>query len=86
MFRTVEGFYRKGKIELKEMPRDVSEDARVLVTFLSTGEVDLRDRGIDKGQAEELRARLATFAEDWESPEMTDYDDYETNRRKSEAG
>ncbi len=34
----------------------------------------LRDLGISKKQAAALRARLATFAEDWERPEMDVYD------------
>ncbi|MBC8181081.1 hypothetical protein H8E88_08155 [candidate division KSB1 bacterium] len=38
---------------------------------------DLQTRGIDKKQAAELRARLATFAEDWDSPEMDIYDEDE---------
>ena len=37
--------------------------------------VDLRERGIDELQAADLRRRLATFAEDWERPEMSDYDE-----------
>jgi hypothetical protein len=40
-------------------------------------QVDLRARGIDAAQASELRARLATFAVDWDSPEMSMYDDYD---------
>ena len=35
---------------------------------------DLRARGIDEAQAAELRARLKTFAEDWERPEASIYD------------
>lgn len=31
---TVEGVYKNGRIELKEMPTEVPSDARVLVTFL----------------------------------------------------
>ncbi len=42
-------------------------------------EVDLAARGICVAQAADLRARLHTFAEDWESPEMDIYDDYDTN-------
>jgi hypothetical protein len=42
--------------------------------------VDLRAHGIDEAQAAELRARLATFAEDWESPEMDMYDNYDAAR------
>ena len=38
--------------------------------------VDLRERGIDREQAGELRASLATF-EDWNDPEMDIYDDYD---------
>lgn len=39
--------------------------------------VDLPARGIDAGSAAELRARLARFAEDWDSPEMAAYDHYD---------
>lgn len=37
--------------------------------------VDLSERGIDAAQAADLRARLKTFAEDWERPEMSVYDE-----------
>jgi len=73
MLKSVEGIYRDGKVELLEMPDDVGE-ARVIVTFLPEGRVDLLARGIDEKQAAELRARLQSFAEDWESPEMEAYD------------
>ena len=76
MPRSVEGVYRDGKIELAEPPRDVRDETRVIVTLLDSGHVDLRARGIDEAHAAELRARLATFAEDWDSPEMDLYDDY----------
>ena len=32
--------------------------------------IDLRSRGIDAAQAAEIRAKFATFAEDWDDPEM----------------
>lgn len=73
MLKSIEGVYRDGKVELLEIPDDVDE-ARVIVTFLSVGSVDLRSRGIDEKQAAELRARLQAFAEDWESPLMEAYD------------
>ena len=47
------------------------------VTFLPSDSADLQTRGIDRAQATDLRQRLATFAEDWESPEMCIYDDYD---------
>lgn len=73
MLKSIEGVYREGKVELLEIPDDVVE-SRVIVTFLSGGIVDLRERGIDEKQAAELRARLQAFAEDWESPMMEAYD------------
>jgi hypothetical protein len=76
MLTTIEGVYRKGKVELAEIPRNVREGTPVIVTFLAPAYIDLRTRGIDEVQAAELRARLATFAEDWESPEMDIYDNY----------
>ena len=74
---SVEGVYRGGKIELVEVPGGVPDETRVIVTFLGPGHVDLRSRGIDEMGAAALRARLAPFAEDWDSPEMDVYDDYD---------
>lgn len=86
MLHTVEGIYRNGQIELSESPPGAVGDIRVLVTFMASGEIDLRQRGINEQHAAELRARLAPFAEDWDAPEMSDYDDYDANRGKLEAG
>jgi hypothetical protein len=77
MLTSVEGVYRKGRVELRERPSNVPDEARVIVTFLGPAALDLRARGIDERQAQELRARMATFAEDWDSPEMGVYDDYD---------
>ena len=41
----------------------------------SRTEIDLQARGIDKTQAADLRARLKTFAEDWDRPEAAIYDE-----------
>lgn len=85
MLTTVEGVYRNGQVELAEQPSGVGSGVRVLVTFLSGGAIDLSGRGIDPEAAADLRGRLATFADEWDSPEMADYDDYEASRRKLEA-
>lgn len=77
MHKSVEGIYRNGKVELAEVPTDVRDETRVIVTFLEPRSIDLRARGIDEAHAADLRARLATFAEDWDSPEMDIYDDYD---------
>jgi hypothetical protein len=79
MLKTIEGIYRNGKIELVEIPDNVPDEARVIVTFLEPKLIDLQSRGIDEAQAAELRSRLTTFAEDWNSPEMDIYNDYDAN-------
>jgi hypothetical protein len=71
--KTIEGVYRDGKVELSEAPADVDE-ARVIVTFLPEDAVNLSERGIDESQAASLRARLSSFVEDWDLPEMGAYD------------
>ena len=77
MIISVQGIYRKGKIELARKPKNISDETSVIVTFLDSGAVDLRKRGISKAQAKILRAQLATFSEDWDSPEMSAYDNYD---------
>ena len=77
MLTAIQGLYRNGKIILATVPSSVPEETPVIVTFLESNAVDLRARGIDETQAADLRARLATFAEDWESPEMAVYDNYD---------
>ena len=74
MLKSIEGMYRNGKIEFFEQPADI-EEARVIITFLPPdGRIDLRSRGIGEAQAADLRARLKAFADDWDRPEMDEYD------------
>jgi len=81
MLSSIEGIYRDGKIELVEMPTKIRNNTRVIVTFLKGSDrIDLRARGIDEVQAADLRGRLSTFVEDWESPEMDIYDDYDKSK------
>lgn len=77
MLKTIEGVYRKGHIELVEAPADVADETHVIVTFLAPHLIDLRSRGIDESGAADIRARLESFAEEWDSPEMDIYDDYD---------
>ena len=75
MVKSVEGIYRNGRVELVE-PLTEAEGSRVIVTFVHPPEaVNLHERGIDERHAADLRRRLATFAEDWDRPEMAIYDD-----------
>ena len=71
---TVEGIFRNGHVELLQQPAAQGE-SRVLVTFLESKEIDLRERGISEEQAADLRSRLKTFAKDWDRPEMDVYDE-----------
>jgi hypothetical protein len=76
MLTRVEGIYRNGRIELAQLPANIPEETKAIVTFIEPEEegIDLSAYGIDETQAESLRANLATFAEDWNSPEMSIYD------------
>ena len=74
MLKNVSGVYRNGKIELAEVPHHLPDETRVIVTQIEDHSLDLRTHGIDETQAADLRARLRTFAEDWESQEMDIYD------------
>lgn len=77
MLTTVQGVYRKGKVVLKDNPSNIPDETPVIVTFLGGGGIDLRARGINEEEASLLRAQLASFAEEWDSAEMSIYDDYE---------
>jgi hypothetical protein len=77
MLITIEGIYRNGRVELVEAPGEIQEETRVIVTFLPKAEIDLQARGISPAEATELRASFLAFAEEWESPEMEIYDDYD---------
>lgn len=78
MPKSVEGIYRKGKIDLIETLPDVLDETRVVVTFLGPDTIDLPTRGIDEAQAADLRGHLASFIEEWESPDIDLYDDYDS--------
>ena len=79
MLTTVKGVYRNGRVELIENPQDIPEGTSSIVTFLKSNDndLDLESRGIDIEQAKLLRASLATFSDDWNSPEMSIYDNYD---------
>ncbi len=77
MLTSIRGVYRNGQVELTEVPGDVGDEAPVIVTFLPSHDINLKAQGIDPAQAAELRARLASFAEDWNQPEMDVYDNYD---------
>lgn len=82
MLTSVEGIYREGKIELMEKPRELRDGTRVIVTFLANGTVDLKAVGWTPSQAAEVRDQLASFKEEWDSPEMSAYDDYHAAKSK----
>jgi hypothetical protein len=63
---------------ISEIPKlshaDRREITRRILEVEGNNGVDLRARGVDENHAAELRARLKTFAEDWERPEANIYD------------
>ena len=79
---SVQGIYREGKVELTEAPQGIHGPTPVIVTFLNGGPVDLRALGMNEQQAADLRARLSTFAADWNSPAMDAYDNYDAAKSK----
>ncbi len=52
----------------------VAGDKISQANFLEIVAIELKTRGINEEQAADLRARLVTFAQDWDSPEMSIYD------------
>ncbi|MFL5800173.1 MAG: hypothetical protein ACJ8CR_00220 [Roseiflexaceae bacterium] len=77
MLTSVTGVYRNGQVILTEQPQNLPEEAQVIVTFLATPVIDLAARGIDEAQAADLRARLLSFATEWDNPELDIYNDYD---------
>ncbi len=65
---------------INELARLTPDDRRAVQQRLAEiaaqdSAVALHDRGIGESQAADLRARLKTFAEDWERPEASIYDE-----------
>ncbi len=73
---TCHGVVKNGTVVLDE-PATLPEGSRVIVLPVQPGVVDLPWRGIDAETARELRARLQTFAGDWDDPAMNVYDNYD---------
>lgn len=66
--------------ELAKMtPAERQEIAKRLAE-IEGGAIGLRSHGIDGPEAAELRGRLERFAEEWDSPEMSVYNDYDAAR------
>lgn len=71
MLKSVEGIYKDGKIELSELPSDVTQ-SRVIVTFLASKQVQSNSQMISFGmfngsnQSTEEDFKVAEFYEDVE--------------------
>ena len=80
--KTIEGIYRNRKIELNAMtPNDgsVCHARRCIYPYTDFLWI-YRNMALTKRTAAVLRDRLACFAEDWESPEMNVYDNYDEEK------
>lgn len=79
--------------KLNELPPERVAEVMDFIDFLrqreqskqkTEGAVDALG-GMTRAEAAELRARLETFAEDWDKPEMDIYDDYDKHKAALEA-
>lgn len=65
-------------------PVPVEEIAHSATLETDAGQdIDLPSLGIDRRQAAVLRASLSAFAGDWDSPEMSIYDQYDAHQSES---
>lgn len=55
MLKTVEGVYQDGQIQITDLPQNLAESTRVLVTFLEPGKVDA-------GKLRQIIEQLETIA------------------------
>lgn len=75
--------------KIQNLPLEIINEVEDFVDFLTekqrnrnsensenseTESINLRERGISREEAAAQRAALASFAEDWEQPEMEVYD------------
>ena len=81
MIQTVEGVFRDGKVQLLEEPANIRE-ARVIVTLLPEANEPPSETSFTPEEVAELRGKLAAWEEDWNTPGMEQYDDYEARRRR----
>jgi len=73
MLLTIEGVYENGRVDLTELPRDVSH-AKVIVTFLAAETPVAVPPTFTPGEVAELRGKLAAWNDDWNAPGMEAYD------------
>ena len=66
------------KIATEARARGLSVDEYIRSLLPRANGIDLKARGIDETRAEDLSARLNTFAEDWNRPEADIYDENPT--------
>lgn len=75
--KTVDGIYREGNVQLREVPGGIVDGTPAIVTFLT------RELAFDRPLATEDSAKaamlpaLAKFATGWHSPELEIYHDRE---------
>ncbi len=85
MLNSVTGNYINGQIKLNKCPPNIQEGTEVIVTFITSDDIDLSSQGISQEDAQKLRNNLKTFADDWNSPDMSIYDNYEQNKANLET-
>jgi hypothetical protein len=79
MLQSVEGVFRKGRVELLETPPNIQE-TRVIVTFLTETVPPAGESPFTAEEIADLRGKLSAWEDDWNAPGMEAYDDYEARR------
>ena len=82
MTTKINGVYRNGNIILNNIPSSLHEETHVIVIYTDDDSLDLKENGINEKQATELREQFTVFSEDWDSPDMSIYDDYDKAKAK----
>lgn len=77
MSQQLTGICRQGHIELQEKPYNLCDETQVFVTLSESHNLLLNTQEITPEQAQQLRHSRTSFAEEWSSPEMSIYDDYD---------
>lgn len=80
MQTTAHGIFRNGRIEFPEAPDGVPDETPAVVTFAIKEAGELEQRGITPEQAAAFRLALGAGMDDWDSPEMDIYNDYDSQK------
>lgn len=74
------GIFRNGKVEFAQLPDGVPDETPAVVTFAIEDASALEQRGITPEQATAFRLALGAGIDDWDTPDMDIYNDYDSQK------